>query len=150
MILVVQRVTQASVTVAHEIIGDINNGMMVLFCAEASDTEDAPLPLAHKLIQLRIFSDAQGKMNLALKDFPNYNILLVPQFTLAADCRKGNRPSFINAAPPAVGEILFSRFKQECERLLERPVATGRFGADMHVRLCNSGPATFILQTPKA
>ena len=146
MILGVQGVTDAKVVVNGETIGEINAGAMVLCCAEAHDTADA-YPLAQKFLKLRIFSDDQDRMNIGLLDLPDHNLLLVPQFTLAADCRKGNRPSFQNAAPPALGLEIFNGFKAECEKLLGRPVQQGEFGADMKVSLCNDGPATFILKS---
>lgn len=146
MIGLIQRVTQAQVVVEQQAIGTIQQGLMVLFCAEQHDTAEQVQAMAHKLVQLRIFSDEHGKMNLALRDLPAHQLLIVPQFTLAADCRKGNRPSFQNAAPPQSGERLFNEFCQTCETLLDRPVARGQFGAHMDVHLCNSGPATFILR----
>ncbi len=146
MILVVQRVTHGSVTVNDNKTGQISSGALVLVCAEPHD-QLGQHPLAKKLVQLRIFSDDQQRMNLSLLQLQDHGLLLVPQFTLAADCSKGNRPSFQNAAKPDWGLQIFNDFKKECEMLLERPVEQGEFGADMQVELCNDGPATFILRS---
>jgi len=145
MIVVVQRVKHCSVVVNTQCIAHIDAGVMALVCAELADEKNAPVPLADTLVKLRILDD-NGKMNKSLLDTPTHNLLLIPQFTLAADCRKGNRPSFTQAAPPEVGRLIFERFHQRCQALLQRDVAIGEFGAEMDVSLCNHGPATFILR----
>lgn len=151
MILVAQRVSQAQVVVDERTISKIASGLLVLVCAQASDSPDTTeFLLAEKLVKMRIFPDENNKMNISLLDLPNAELLLVPQFTLAADCRKGNRPSFTQAAGPEKGLILFNAFKAHCERLLQphsqHQVQQGQFGAMMSVSLCNEGPTTIILQ----
>lgn len=147
MILAIQKVSHAKVAVQHNTIAQIQSGLLVLVCAEQDDDPlQVDFPTAHKLIKLRIFPDQEHKMNLALKDQPTPELLLVPQFTLAADCRKGNRPSFTKAARPEVGLKLFNRFKSQCEQLLGCAVPQGEFGAHMQVTLCNDGPTTIILR----
>ena len=152
MILVAQRVSEAKVVVDHQTIAAIDTGLMVLACAEVDDDPTrTEFILASKLVKLRIFPDADGKMNLSLLDIPDSKLLLVPQFTLAADCRKGNRPNFMKAARPGPGLTLFNAFKSHCERLINTDmnpnrVQQGEFGAHMNVSLCNAGPTTLILQ----
>lgn len=149
MIALLQRATHASVAVAGETIGSIGAGLMVLVCAERGDTFVEADALLKKLLGYRVFSDAAGKMNLSVADV-NGGLLLVPQFTLAADTRSGARPSFTPAAAPEEGRRLFDHFVAEARRIREN-VQTGRFGADMQVTLTNDGPVTFWLQTrPKA
>ncbi len=141
----VQRVSAADVTVAGERLGAIGRGLLVLLGVETGDgTAQADL-LARKIAALRIFEDAAGKMNLAVQDVGGA-VLAISQFTLAADLRKGNRPSFIRAAPPDAAEPLYDHF---CTRLREAglPVATGRFGAQMAVHLTNDGPVTIWLDS---
>ncbi len=142
---VVQRVSEASVTVGGEVIGAIGKGLLVLLGVSRGDTEEDAKLLASKIAVLRIFSDDRGKFNLSLLDVEG-SALVVSQFTLHANVRKGRRPSFNNAAPPEVAEPLVNRFVE----LLEQEgvhVETGRFGATMQVRLCNDGPVTLILDT---
>lgn len=141
---VVQRVSQASVTVADRIVGEIGPGLMILVCALQGDTEAQADKLASKIAKLRIFKDAADKMNLSVKDAGGA-ALVVSQFTLAADLR-GNRPGFSTAAAPAEGERLYHHF---ATRLAAEgiPVAKGEFGADMDVRLLNQGPVTIWLDT---
>jgi D-aminoacyl-tRNA deacylase len=141
----VQRVSAAGVTVGEEVIGEIGPGLLVLLGVEVGDGAAAADLLARKIAALRIFEDAAGKMNLAVRDVGGA-VLAISQFTLAADLRKGNRPSFIRAAPPDVAEPLYQQF---CTRLREAglPVATGRFGAHMAVRLINDGPVTIWLDS---
>ena len=144
MIALLQRVTQASVSVEGQEIGRIQKGLMVLVCAERDDTEKEAQALLTKLLSYRVFSDAAGKMNLNLEQADGA-LLLVPQFTLAADTRSGTRPSFTPAAPPDVAKKLFDYFVASA-RDAHAIVETGRFGADMQVSLTNDGPVTFWLQ----
>lgn len=140
-----QRVRGARVEVAGEVVGAIDNGLLVLVAVEPGDTEANADKLLHKLLNYRVFSDAEGKMNLSLAEVGG-GLLLVSQFTLAADTRSGLRPSFSTAAPPALGQALFDYLLQAAQRQ-HQPVAAGRFGADMQVHLVNDGPVTFLLQT---
>ena len=144
MIGLLQRVTQASVTVAGECIGQIGPGILVLVGVQKGDDDAAAERLANRLLGYRVFPDAQGKMNLSVREV-HAGVLLVPQFTLAADTRKGMRASFTSAAPPAEAERLFDQLVALIKSRHE-PVATGRFGADMQVALINDGPVTFNLQ----
>ncbi|WP_293780538.1 D-aminoacyl-tRNA deacylase [uncultured Oxalicibacterium sp.] len=144
MIGLLQRVTQASVVVDGETVGAIGKGLMVLVCAERGDGEREADALLKKLLGYRVFSDAAGKMNLSVTDVAG-GLLLVPQFTLAADTRSGTRPSFTPAAPPDQARALFDHFAAQAARQ-HGEVATGRFGADMQVSLTNDGPVTFWLQ----
>ncbi len=139
-----QRVSQARVSVAGQAIGEIGPGLLVLMCAEAGDREDQANKLLAKLLKLRIFSDDAGKMNLSVQDVKG-GLLIVSQFTLAADVSGGNRPSFGAAAPPADGLRLYDYFVAQA-RALHPEVATGQFGADMQVQLINDGPVTIPLQ----
>jgi D-tyrosyl-tRNA(Tyr) deacylase len=144
MIALLQRVSTASVVVDGAQIGAIDAGLMVLLCAEKGDTErEADLLLA-KMLGYRVFSDAAGKMNLSVTDVAG-GVLLVPQFTLAADTKSGTRPSFTPAAAPADGQRLFDYVVRQA-RARHPVVATGQFGADMKVSLTNDGPVTFWLQ----
>ena len=140
-----QRVSRARVEVAGEIVGSIDQGLMVLVAVEPGDTEASAAKLLHKLLNYRVFSDPEGKMNLSLADIDGGS-LLVSQFTLAADTKSGLRPSFSTAAPPEVAHALFEHLLKEANRLHPQ-VASGRFGADMQVHLVNDGPVTFLLQT---
>lgn len=144
MKIVLQRVTHASVTVDGEITGKIDNGYLLLFGVGKDDTENDCKRLADKIVNLRIFSDDNGKINLSLKDV-NGSLLVVPQFTLYADCRKGNRPNFIQAGSPEDADRLFEYFT-EYLRSKGQHVETGVFGADMKVELLNDGPFTVILE----
>ena len=137
---VVQRVAEARVRVDGEVIGEIGAGLLVLVCAEPADTEAIADRLLAKLLKLRIFGDEAGKMNRSLQDIGG-GLLLVSQFTLAADLSGGNRPSFTGAAPPAQGRALYDYLCAQA-RTLHPQVATGRFGADMQVSLLNDGPVT--------
>lgn len=141
---VVQRVTRASVTVDGETIAEIGPGLMILVCAMQGDTDAEPARLAAKIAKLRIFRDAQGKMNMSVRDTGG-SALVVSQFTLAADLR-GNRPGFSTAAPPEQGERLYEALAAAlaAEGI---PVQTGRFGADMQVALVNDGPVTIWIDT---
>jgi D-tyrosyl-tRNA(Tyr) deacylase len=145
MIALLQRVSSASVVVDGATIGTIDAGLMVLVCAERNDTEKDADALLTKLLAYRVFADAAGKMNRSVTDTSG-GLLLVPQFTLAADTKSGTRPSFTPAAAPADGLRLFSYFVEQA-RLKHPTVQTGQFGADMKVSLTNDGPVTFWLQT---
>jgi D-tyrosyl-tRNA(Tyr) deacylase len=144
MLGLLQRVSSASVVVAGEEIAAIDQGLLILVGVEKGDAESQAERLAERLLNFRVFADAAGKMNLSVLDTKG-GILLVPQFTLAADTSSGNRPGFSSAADPETGQRLFkhllSAVQQRCEN-----VATGRFGANMRVSLCNEGPVTFSLQ----
>ena len=140
-----QRVSAARVDVAGETVGAIDLGLLVLVGVEPQDSQASADKLLHKLLNYRVFSDAEGKMNLSLGAVGG-GLLLVSQFTLAADTRSGLRPSFSSAAPPALGEELFDYLVQQA-RLKHPQVATGRFGADMQVHLVNDGPVTFLLES---
>ena len=144
MIALLQRVTQAKVVVDGATIGAIDAGLMVLVCAERGDTEKDADALLTKLLAYRVFSDAAGKMNLSVTDVAG-GLLLVPQFTLAADTKSGSRPSFTPAAAPQDGLRLFEHVVHQA-RSRHATVETGQFGADMQVSLTNDGPVTFWLQ----
>jgi D-tyrosyl-tRNA(Tyr) deacylase len=144
---VVQRVTRASVTVAGEIIGQIGRGLVVLLGVEQDDTLADAQHLADRIVQLRIFDDGGGKMNLALAGVGGA-MLVVSQFTLLGDCRKGRRPSYIQAAPPVMAEQLYESFVAAVG-VQGIPVATGRFRAEMQVELVNDGPVTLLLDSRK-
>jgi D-tyrosyl-tRNA(Tyr) deacylase len=140
MLSVVQRVSEARVTVDGEVTGEIGPGLLVLVCAERGDTEAQADKLLAKLLKLRIFSDDAGKMNRSVQDIAG-GLLLVSQFTLAADVSGGNRPSFTNAAAPDEGRRLYDYFVDKA-RAAHPVVQTGRFAADMKVQLVNDGPVT--------
>jgi D-tyrosyl-tRNA(Tyr) deacylase len=141
----VQRVSQASVTVADEVCGQIGPGLLVLLGVATGDTAEVARQLAEKIAGLRIFNDAEGKMNLAVGDVGG-SVLVVSQFTLLGDARKGRRPSYTAAASPEIAEQLYEQF---VALLRDRgiPVATGRFRQHMHVALVNDGPVTLLLDT---
>lgn len=140
---VLQRVRRASVTVEGQIVGQIGQGILVLLGVEQADSEADARQLADKTVDLRIFDDAEGKMNLSLADVRG-SLLIVSQFTLLGDCRKGRRPSFITAAPPELAEKLYETFIAAAG-VRGIPVATGKFRAMMDVELVNDGPVTLIL-----
>jgi len=144
MIGLLQRVRKADVVVEGEQVGAIGPGLMVLVCAERGDTVRQADALLTKLLSYRVFADDAGKMNRSVTDVQG-GLLLVPQFTLAADTRSGTRPSFTPAAPPAEGKQLFDHFVVQA-KARHGVVETGRFGADMQVSLTNDGPVTFWLQ----
>ena len=143
----IQRVSEAQVWVERETVGSISRGLLVLLGVQHEDTMDDVRYLVSKLITLRIFEDAEGKMNCDLRQH-NGAVLVVSQFTLYADGRKGRRPSFVRAAPPARAEQLYEAFVAALDAH-GVPVATGRFGAHMHVRLVNDGPVTILLESPE-
>jgi len=140
-----QRVSEAAVTVDEAEVGRIDRGLLVLVGVQKGDDEARAERLLERLLGYRVFPDAAGRMNLSVTDIGG-GLLLVPQFTLAADTKKGTRASFTSAAPPAEGERLFDHLVARA-RARHEPVATGRFGADMQVRLTNDGPVTFWLTT---
>lgn len=144
MIALVQRVARAHVAVAEQTIGAIGPGLLVFMCAEPDDTEAVVDRLIHKLLKLRIFADAAGKMNRSVVDVQG-GLLIVSQFTLAADASGGNRPSFTAAAPPELGRRLYER-SVDMARLAHPDAACGSFGADMQVHLVNDGPVTIPIR----
>ena len=144
MIGLIQRVSSASAAVDGEIIGEIGRGVLLLLGVEKGDSSQQCQKLADKVMAYRIFADDDGKMNLSLKDVGG-DLLVVSQFTLAADTDKGLRPSFTPAAAPELAASLYEEFIAYCSQTLTS-VATGQFGADMQVSLCNDGPVTFFLQ----
>ncbi|MEP4890185.1 MAG: D-aminoacyl-tRNA deacylase [Aliiglaciecola sp.] len=144
MIALIQRVTHAHVEIDNNIVGQIDKGMMLLLGVEKTDSEETVKKLANKLMKLRIFSDADGKMNLNIQQFGGA-MLIVSQFTLVADTSKGNRPGFSDAAPPEQGKYLYQQFVEYCQQQGVE-CQTGEFGADMQVSLTNDGPVTFHLQ----
>ncbi len=145
MKFVIQRVTEASVTIEEKTVGAIGKGYLVLIGVGKEDTAAEANKLIKKMIGLRIFADENGKTNLSLKDV-NGQLLLVSQFTLYANCTKGNRPSFIEAGDPGQAQELYEYIIAECRKQVP-VVETGEFGADMAVRLCNDGPFTIILES---
>lgn len=141
----IQRVSEASVTVEGELLGEIGPGLLILVCAMQGDGEDQASGLAARIAKLRIFRDEAGKMNRSVRDTGGA-ALVVSQFTLAADTSRGNRPGFSAAAPPADGEHLYRHFAAEIAAC-GIPTVTGRFGADMKVRLLNDGPVTIWMES---
>ena len=145
MRVVVQRVKHASVTINGTVNGKINNGFLVLLGIQSTDSEQDVDYLVKKVTNLRIFSDENDKMNLSLKDV-NGELLIVSQFTLYANCKEGNRPSFVEAAKPDIAIPLYEYFVSECKKIIPE-VETGLFGADMKVDLLNDGPVTIIMDS---
>ena len=144
MKFIVQRVRQAQVEVENKIVGKIDKGFIVLIGVTYEDTKDSADYLVKKLINLRVFQDENNKMNLSLKDIKG-SLLLVSQFTLYANCEKGNRPSFVEAAKPEIANELYEYVIQKCKEEIKN-VQTGIFGADMQVNLTNDGPVTILLE----
>ena len=142
---VIQRVNFANVKVDGETVGEIGKGFLILFGAAEGDTKEDADRLAAKIANMRIFSDENDKINLSLKDVGG-DILCVSQFTLCADCRKGNRPSFTTAMPPADADVMYDYFCKKCEEQAECKVGRGVFGADMKVSLENDGPFTIVFE----
>jgi D-aminoacyl-tRNA deacylase len=143
---VIQRVTQASVTIDNEVVASISNGLLILVGIEDADTQEDIVWLASKIANLRIFGDEKGVMNLSVKD-SNGEIIVVSQFTLHASTKKGNRPSYIKAAKPDIAIPLYEQFVSQMEVETEKKVQTGQFGADMKVGLLNDGPVTIIIDS---
>lgn len=144
MKLIVQRVTNSQVTVDDKITGKIGKGFLVLLGVTHTDTKEIADYLVKKLCNLRVFTDENDKMNLSIKDIDG-ELLIVSQFTLYADCQKGNRPSFVNSAKPEMAEELYEYFVEQCRKEVKN-VETGIFGAHMKVDLLNDGPVTIILE----
>ena len=143
---VLQKVESASVVVGNQIEGKINNGLLIFLGIEHGDTNEDSVYLINKIVSLRIFNDASGVMNLSLKDVDG-DILLISQFTLHALTKKGNRPSYIRAAPKELSEPIYNQFILNLETNLQKPIQTGIFGADMKISLVNDGPVTIILDS---
>lgn len=146
MLGLIQRVSSASVSIDNHIVGQINQGIVLLLGIEKSDTNAQADQLLQKLLNYRIFNDNDGKMNLSLQDIGG-DLLIVSQFTLAADTKKGLRPSFSSAAPPEQAKVLYEHFLSQATHCHNGAVASGQFGADMQVSLCNNGPVTFLLNS---
>lgn len=146
MKIVIQRVSEAAVKIEDKIVGNISNGMLILVGIEHDDTNDDANWLIQKVLGLRIFSDAEGKMNLSYEDVGG-RFLVVSQFTLHASTKKGNRPSYIQAARPEVAIPLYNYFVRQLGNLSSSKVETGEFGADMKVSLVNDGPVTIIIDS---
>lgn len=146
MIAVIQRVTEASVTIDGAVKSSIGKGLLVLVGIEDADTAEDSEWLAGKIVNLRIFNDAEGVMNVSVKD-DGGDIIVVSQFTLHASTKKGNRPSYIKAAKPEIAIPRYEQFVQHVSEQLGKPVLTGEFGADMKVRLLNDGPVTILIDT---
>lgn len=146
MIAVIQRVSEASVTIEGLVKSKIKNGLLVLLGIEDADADEDIVWLAGKIVNLRIFNDPEGVMNVSVKDNGG-DIIVVSQFTLHASTKKGNRPSYIKAAKPQVAIPLYEKFNTVITEALGKPVQTGVFGADMKVQLLNDGPVTIIIDT---
>ena len=147
MRLVIQRVSRASVTINGKVKSSIEKGLLVLGGIAPKDSAEDAEWLAKKTASLRIFDDEQGVMNRSIQDIGG-EILIVSQFTLMGDCRKGNRPSWINAAPHSIAIPLYEAFCERLSALLGKPVGTGEFGANMQVELVNDGPVTIVMEKP--
>ena len=146
MRVVIQKVTQASVSIENQIVASINQGLLVLVGIEDTDTNDDIAWLSAKIVNLRVFDDDNGVMNLSVKEVEG-QVLIVSQFTLHASTKKGNRPSYIKAARPEVAIPIYETFIKQVESLLGKRVSTGQFGAMMQVSLCNDGPVTILIDT---
>lgn len=146
MRVVIQRVSEASVTIENKKVANINRGLLVLVGIEESDTQEDIDWLVAKVVKLRIFGDENGVMNLSVQEI-NGDIIVVSQFTLHAATKKGNRPSYIKAAKPEIAIPLYESFVQKIEQEIGKKVQTGQFGADMKVALLNDGPVTIIIDT---
>ena len=145
MRLVIQRVSSATVKLEDKLVGSINSGLLVLLGIENGDDLTDVIWLVNKMLNLRIFNDDNGKMNKNIQEI-NGEVLVVSQFTLYADTKKGNRPSFIRAAKPEMAIDLYSYFIEQLQRLVKSKIKTGKFGADMKLKLINDGPVTIILE----
>jgi D-tyrosyl-tRNA(Tyr) deacylase len=146
MRVIVQRVSEASVTIDGQVKAEIGQGLLVLLGIEASDEKEDRDWLIRKIINMRIFNDEEGVMNLSMTDI-NGDLIVVSQFTLHASTKKGNRPSYMKAAPPAEAEEHYELFKTEMTEAIGKPIQSGEFGADMKVRLINDGPVTIIMDS---
>lgn len=146
MRILIQRVSSASVSISGNKVSEIGNGLLVLLGIENADDEKDIEYLSQKLVNLRIFNDENGVMNLSVLDV-NGEVMVVSQFTLHARTRKGNRPSYIDAAKPDISIPLYEKFCREVEKLVNKPVKTGEFGADMQVQLVNDGPVTIWMDS---
>ena len=146
MRVVIQKVTQASVSIENQTVASINKGLLVLVGIEDTDTNDDIVWLSAKIVNLRVFDDDNGVMNLSVKEVGG-EVLIVSQFTLHASTKKGNRPSYIKAARPEVAIPIYEAFIKQVETLLGKIVPTGQFGAMMQVSLCNDGPVTILIDT---
>jgi D-tyrosyl-tRNA(Tyr) deacylase len=146
MLGLIQRVTSASVSIEENIYDHINQGILLLLGVEKNDATDQADQLLKKILNYRIFADDSGKMNQSLTDI-NGELLVVSQFTLAADTKKGLRPSFSSAAPPTEAEMLYDYFLDQANKNHNGKIASGQFSADMQVSLCNDGPVTFLLSS---
>jgi D-tyrosyl-tRNA(Tyr) deacylase len=143
----IQRVSSASVSIGCDCVAEIKTGLLVLLGISESDTSREVLWMVSKVANLRVFNDAEGKMNLSLADTGG-DVLLVSQFTLYGDARKGNRPSFVQAARPEIAKPLYEMFLSELQKTLNKSIPTGVFGADMQVSLINDGPVTIMIESP--
>ena len=143
---VIQRVSQASVTIQEQVVAQIQTGLLVLIGIEEADVQEDLQWLSSKIANLRIFSDANGVMNVSVKERDG-DVIVVSQFTLQASTKKGNRPSYIKAARPEIALPIYESFVQQMESELGKKVQTGQFGADMKVALVNDGPVTLIIET---
>lgn len=146
MRVVIQKVTEASVSIENQIVGSIDKGLLVLVGIEDGDTNEDIAWLSSKIVNLRVFDDDNGVMNLSVKEVGG-GVLIVSQFTLHASTKKGNRPSYIKAARPEVAIPIYEAFIKQVETLLGKRVPTGQFGAMMQVSLCNDGPVTILIDT---
>ena len=146
MRVVIQKVTQTSVSIENQIVASIDKGLLVLVGIEDTDTNDDIAWLSAKILNLRVFDDDNGVMNLSVKEVGG-EVLIVSQFTLHASTKKGNRPSYIKAARPEVAIPIYETFIKQVESLLGKRVPTGQFGAMMQVSLCNDGPVTILIDT---
>ncbi|MFK8264987.1 D-aminoacyl-tRNA deacylase [Capnocytophaga cynodegmi] len=146
MRIVIQRVLEASVVIENKITSKIDKGLLILVGIEEADTDEDVKWLSSKVVNLRIFDDENGVMNLSVKDIDG-EIIVVSQFTLHASTKKGNRPSYIKAAKPDISIPLYEKFVSQLQNDLGKEIGTGEFGADMKVSLCNDGPVTIIIDT---
>ena len=146
MRVVIQKVTEASVSIENQIVASIDKGLLVLVGIEDGDTNEDIAWLSSKIVNLRVFDDDNGVMNLSVKEVEG-EVLIVSQFTLHASTKKGNRPSYIKAARPEVAIPVYEAFIKQVETLLGKKVPTGQFGAMMQVSLCNNGPVTILIDT---
>ena len=146
MLGLIQRVSSASVSIDNSVVGQINRGIVLLLGIEKNDSEEKADQLIQKILNYRIFNNQNRKMNLSLQDIGG-DLLVISQFTLAADTKKGLRPSFSSAAPPAEAKMFYEYFLNQAANCNNGAVASGQFGAEMQVSLCNDGPVTFLLES---